>query len=157
MLQPLVLADLVPGGPTTLGAWTLVEHFFLGMLGALLVVYLARQVVIPEFRPFFDTDADQNELLRLRDQIATIEGQIQTSLGQLINPPPGAHGPTMVERINSQKMILDTDRARLRTVESRLWWTQVVSRGLGFLRLHSSRRGDRRPVDRESASRRDRR
>ena len=60
--------------------------FFLGMLGAILTVYLAKQEVVPEFRILFDTSDKEKEANRHRAHITETEDSIDSIQAQLKAP-----------------------------------------------------------------------
>lgn len=108
--------------------------FALGALGALLTVYLAKQVVIPEFRPLFDTSEMENEANEHQEHIRKTEKEIDDIQAELreesVQPDRTERLATVLE---SSRKELQGERRRLQTMESRIMRGQIFSRGLGFL------------------------
>jgi len=108
--------------------------FALGALGALLTVYLAKQQVIPEFRPFFDTFEKQQEIAGNRDRIKKTQKHIDDLLVKLESEQLTNDGVTKLEAVlkTSQDGLRD-EMTRLQSLEREIKQSQIISRGLGFL------------------------
>lgn len=108
--------------------------FLLGALGALLTVYLAKQEVIPEFRPLFDTTEKEKEARRYQDHIEMTEKHIDDIEARLekehLPPDEAARLETV---INTRQSELKDERTTLQGLEREIKQNQIISRGLGFL------------------------
>jgi hypothetical protein len=107
--------------------------FFLGALGAILTVYLAKSEVIPEFRPIFDTSDKNKEIMNRREHIRRTEQHIDDTQAQL-------EKETLPEKVRALKTLLDSslaelgiERNRLETLEREIKQGQILSRVLGFV------------------------
>jgi len=111
------------------------EEFLLGAMGALLTIYLRKQEIIPEFRPLFDTFAIEREAVELQDRIKIIQNKIDGAQDQLGKNPQAENQITEHHKIEIESLHkgLEEERARLRIIERKIIWSQVVSRSLGFL------------------------
>jgi len=108
--------------------------FFLGMLGAILTVYLAKQEVVPEFRILFDTSDKEKEANRHRAHITETEDSIDSIQAQLKAPQlEEAFSQRLLKVLESSQIELRDERARLHTLEREIKQSQVFSRGIGFL------------------------
>src|SRR5947207_2408604 len=100
--------------------------FVCGAAGALLTVYLAKQVWIPEFRPFSDTTADQAEAEKLQNHIVQTNKNIDDTQAQLkekeVEANPGQ------QLITNYESMLQRDGVRLQTLERRIKQNQAISR-----------------------------
>jgi hypothetical protein len=108
--------------------------FLLGALGALLTVYLAKQEVVPEFRPLSDTSDKEKEALELRDHIRTNKkdaDDIQAKLREETLAPGLEQRLTTV--LTTSLSEINAETTRLETLEREITRGQVVSRGLGFV------------------------
>lgn len=108
--------------------------FALGALGALLTVYLAKQVVIPEFRPLLDTSEMENEAKEHQEHIKKTEKEIddiQAELREELMQSDRAQRLTTV--LNSSLSELQGERTRLQALERKIMRDQIFSRGLGIL------------------------
>lgn len=108
--------------------------FALGALGALLTVYLAKQVVIPEFRPLFDTAEMENEAKEHREHIEKTKKEIddiQAKLREELVPLDLTQRLTTV--LHSSQRELQDERTMLQILERRIMRGRIFSRGLGFL------------------------
>jgi hypothetical protein len=108
--------------------------FFLGALGALLTVYIAKQEVIPEFRPLFETSEKEQEARDHQDHIAKTEkhiDEVQTKLATESIHKDVTERLTIV--LNTSLSELQAERARLQVLEREIKQSQLIRRGLGFL------------------------
>lgn len=109
--------------------------FLLGMLGALLVVYLAKQEVVPEFRPLFDTSGAQDEAREHRDHIKKTENEIDGIQAKLRDGDSLSADQTqrLATVLNTSLSEIQVERVRLQTLEREIVRNQLISRSLGFL------------------------
>ena len=108
--------------------------FLLGALGALLTVYLAKQEVVPEFRPLFDTSNKEKEAMEHGDHIKRTEREIDDiQAGLREKSLPGDHAQRLTTVLNASLSELTAERGRLQTLEREIKQGQLVSRSLGFL------------------------
>ena len=108
--------------------------FFLGALGALLTVYLAKQEVVPEFRVIFDTSDMEKEIGRHQDHIKKTEedvDDIQTKLRDA--SVPAAQKKYLTTVLNSSMPELQAGRTRLEKLERAVVKSRAFSRSLGFV------------------------
>ena len=106
--------------------------FLIGALGALLTIYLAKQEIIPEFRPFFD--APDDEIRQRQDHIKKTEKDIDDIEAELRDrslPPNRIEQLSIV--LNNSQLEVKAETARVHTLERKQLASQVVSRGMGFL------------------------
>lgn len=104
-------------------------YFFLGLVGALLTVYLARHVVIPEARPFIDIAPIEQDVQEARKRIASIRGQLDNLRALLVAQPVNSSYLTRVVRTLEQT--LRDELSWLDRNERRIFRTQFGSRLLG--------------------------
>lgn len=108
--------------------------FLLGALGALLTVYLAKEEVIPEFRPLFDTSEKREEAIERHDHIKRIEKHIATIEEKLEPKRLEKDFVTQLTTVlKASQDDLQGERTRLETLEREIKQSQVISRSLGFL------------------------
>ena len=65
-------------------------NFLLGLFGALITLYLAKQVVIPELRPLYDTSDIEKESKSLRALTDDARQRIAAVLNQMGTETPGS-------------------------------------------------------------------
>jgi hypothetical protein len=106
-------------------------YFVLGLVGALLTVYLARQVVIPEARPFIDIGPIEKEADDARGRIADIQNQLVGARAMLTAQPINSYYLTRVVR--ALELSLRDEQSRLDRNQRRILLNQLTSRLLGFL------------------------
>lgn len=108
--------------------------FLLGALGALLTVYLAKQQVIPEFRPFFDTFEKEQEAKAHREHIKKTQKHVDDVRARLETEPLTDTAVPKLEAVlkTSQEGLRD-ETSRLQMLEREIKQGQIISRGLGFL------------------------
>ncbi|MBU4056278.1 MAG: hypothetical protein KKA41_18135 [Proteobacteria bacterium] len=95
--------------------------FLFGALGALLIVYLAKQEIIPEFRPLFDTSEKQKEVMEHQNHIKKTEkhiDDIQTKLEEKTVPEDAVTRLTTVIKTSQDE--LRDERTRLQTLEGEI-------------------------------------
>ena len=108
--------------------------FLLGMLGALLTVYLAKQEVIPEFRPLFDTSGKETEAMDHRDHIKKTARNIDKIQARLETESLTDDTVTQLTVvINSSQEELRLETIRLQKLEREIKQNQIFSRGTGFI------------------------
>jgi hypothetical protein len=106
----------------------------LGALGALLTVYLAKEEVIPEFRPLFDTTAQEAEVQERREHIKKTEQEIDEAQARLTQESvPAQLAQCLKAFIETSLPELAGERARLQVLEREAKQRQILSRSLGFL------------------------
>jgi asparagine synthetase A len=99
-----------------------------------LTVYLAKQEIIPEFRVIFDNWDIEKEVGERQDRIKKIEKKIvdiETKLREESVPADLAQRLTTV--VNSSLSEVQSERARLETLERGIMRSKAFSRSLGFL------------------------
>jgi DNA repair exonuclease SbcCD ATPase subunit len=106
--------------------------FLLGALGALLTVYLAKQEVIPEFRPLFDTSEKEKETREHQDHIKRTEKHIDDITDKLEQPLDKDVVTQLKTVLKTSQEELREERARLQTLEREIKQSQIISRSLGF-------------------------
>ncbi len=108
--------------------------FCFGALGALLTVYIGKQEIVPEFRPFFDTSEKEKEAIRHRNHIKLTEQHIDAIQARIEDPSTSENDLTKLQIVleTSQKE-LQAERERLQILEHEIKQSQVISRALGFL------------------------
>ena len=108
--------------------------FALGVIGAFITIYVAKQEVVPEFRPLFDTSDKLQEAKELGDRIHKTRQQIddiQTTLQSGVLPE--AQLKQLGEVVESSQKELDQGLGRLGRLERDIKQSQVASRTIGFL------------------------
>lgn len=105
-----------------------------GMLGALLTVYLAKQEVIPEFRPLFDTSGKEIEVMDHQDHIKKTGKHIDKIQARLETESLTDEYVTRLTVVleTSQDELRD-ETTRLQKLEREIKQSQVISRGIGFI------------------------
>lgn len=108
--------------------------FFLGMFGAFLTIYLAKQEVIPEFRPLFDTSDKDDERRMRQDKIKGTEKEIDDVQKKLETAESLSS-----EEITCLKLFLETSQSerdsgikRVQMLEREIKQGQIISRTIGF-------------------------
>lgn len=108
--------------------------FFIGMLGALLTVYLAKDEVVPEFRPLFDSSEKEKEAMRHGDHISKTEKEIDELQAELRKEKLTLDlKERLTTVLNTSLSELTSERKRLQLLEHEIKQSQVLSRSLGFL------------------------
>ncbi len=108
--------------------------FGLGVLGALITIYIAKQEVIPEFRAFFDTVERVQEANDLREHNKKTRDEIdniQEALRKKTLPKEQLERLSKV--IDTCQRELEDDRQRLERLERDIKQAQVASRTIGFI------------------------
>jgi hypothetical protein len=106
-------------------------NFLLGLFGALVTLYLAKQVVIPELRPLFDTTDTEKESKSLEVLTANARQRIDAVLSQMATD--SQHSADLQRQLDGLQSSLKLNQKRLAVVERRLLLSQVMSRGSGFI------------------------
>jgi hypothetical protein len=108
--------------------------FFLGALGALLTVYLAKQEVIPEFRLIFDTADMEKEVRDHQDHIKKTEKDIDDIQGKLREESvPTDLAQRLTTVLSSSLSEVQAERERVENLERGIMRSKAFSRSLGFL------------------------
>ena len=111
-----------------------IGSFALGALGALLTVYLAKQEVIPEFRPLFDTSERESEAREHQEHIRKTEKEIDDVQEKLREESVPADLTQRLHTVlNTSLSELQDERDRLRVLERDIKQSRVLSRTLGFI------------------------
>jgi hypothetical protein len=105
-------------------------YFLLGLVGALLTLYLAKQVIIPEFRPLIDVTPVEESARQSRADIAKIKADIDKTRMMMTEQPLNSYYLTRV--YSALDRSLRAEQNRLDRSERRLALNQLVSRSLGF-------------------------
>ena len=108
--------------------------FLFGMLGAVLTVLIAKQQVIPEFRPLVDVGDSQVEASELRELISKASERLS---GAQVELDKGALAAGRMGELDllvrTAQGFLQSQRARLASLERTIQLNTAVSRGIGFL------------------------
>jgi hypothetical protein len=108
--------------------------FFLGVLGAIVVLYLSKQTVIPEFRPLYDTFAKEEELARHQDHIKITEKDIDDNQKELKKEDlKNDQAERLKKVLDTSLSELNIERSREHTLEREIMIGQIITRSLGFL------------------------
>jgi len=105
-----------------------------GMLGAFLTVYLAKQEVIPEFRPLFDTSGKETEVMDHLDHIKRTEkniDKIQARLETESLTDDVVKRLTLVITTSQEELRYKT--TRMQKLEQEIKQSQIISRGTGLI------------------------
>lgn len=113
-------------------------YFIYGMMGALLTVYIAKQEVIPEFRPLFDIGDKIKEQKRCYMKIEKTQDEldnIQLEMKDLQQDDDITilKIDLMKSREDSIRNELDGYRERQKILEGEIKQGQYLSRGIGFI------------------------
>lgn len=108
--------------------------FFLGALGALITVYLYKQVIIPEFRPLFDISEMLDEKDKRIDHIESTRKELDRLQAELEKNSMNQDSEKRLKFLicSTHKEIAEETK-RLETLEHTIKRGQYTSRGLGFL------------------------
>jgi hypothetical protein len=111
-----------------------ISLLLLGAIGALVTVYVAKDQVIPEFRPLFDIAEHVAEAAVLRAHIDQTRKEINETQGKLKEDArlPDAHAARLQKFVNTSHDEIKVAAARLAFLEKRIVRGQTLSRGLGF-------------------------
>ncbi len=108
--------------------------FGLGVLGALVTIYIAKQEVIPEFRPFFDTIDTDQETKDLRKHTKKTREEIDDIQETLWKKTlPKEQFEQLSKALDTAQRELEDDRQRLEKLEREIKQGQVTTRLLGFV------------------------
>ncbi|MBI2867112.1 MAG: hypothetical protein HYX97_02105 [Chloroflexi bacterium] len=108
--------------------------FGLGVLGALITIYIAQQDVVPEFRPFFDTEEREQEAKDLREHNKKTREEIdkiQTTLQGGVLPKDQLQ--QLGKALDTSQRELEYDRRRLESLERKINQGKVAFRTIGFI------------------------
>lgn len=107
--------------------------FLFGSFGALLFVYIAKDVAIPEFRPLYDITEIQREARRHRKHIEYTEIEIDSLQERLKNSSSTSEDTQVLSGVLASYLKeIEAERNRLQILESEIKQGQILSRGLGF-------------------------
>lgn len=108
--------------------------FIFGAFGALLFVYIAKDVAIPEFRPLYDISDMKREARRHRKHIEKTEADIDSVQDRLKDVPSLSEDTQVLSDVlESYLKEVEGERNRLRVLEKEIKYEQILSRGLGFV------------------------
>lgn len=112
---------------------TFIYLFLLGALGALLIVYLAKQQVIPEFRPLHDIADSEAEIKNHQEHINKLQKEIDTIQENLQKDEiPEQRAQRLETVLKYAESELIAERQRLQVLERKIAQSQNFQRGLGF-------------------------
>lgn len=106
--------------------------FLFGAFGALLLVYISKDVAIPEFRPLYDISDMQREARRHRKHIEKTESDIDSLQDRLRSASLSDDAQVLSGVLESYLTEVEAERVRLHVLEKEIKNGQVLSRGLGF-------------------------
>jgi hypothetical protein len=106
--------------------------FLFGAFGALLLVYISKDVAIPEFRPLYDISDMQREARRHHKHIEKTESDIDSLQDRLRSASLSDDAQVLSGVLESYLTEVEAERARLHVLEKDIKNGQVLSRGLGF-------------------------
>ncbi|NPE29774.1 hypothetical protein HNV12_17800 [Methanococcoides sp. SA1] len=106
--------------------------FLFGAFGALLLVYISKDVAIPEFRPLYDISDMQREARRHRKHIVKTESDIDSLQDRLKTASLSDDAQVLTSVLDSYLAEVEAERDRLHVLEKEIKNGQVLSRGLGF-------------------------
>ncbi|MCD4807028.1 MAG: hypothetical protein K8R13_05555 [Methanococcoides sp.] len=106
--------------------------FLFGAFGALLLVYISKDVAIPEFRPLYDISDMQREARRHRKHIEKTESDIDSLQDRLRSASISDDAQVLSRVLESYLTEVEAERARLHVLEKEIKNGQLLSRGLGF-------------------------
>ncbi|GEM_PF-3147386 len=108
--------------------------FGLGVLGALIVIYIAKQEVVPEFRPLFDTTRAQQDADQIRKHIANTRKEVDEAQKELrSNKLPPEQLNQISKFIDSSLDEIKQEDKRQKEMDDEIKQGQVISRTLGFI------------------------
>jgi hypothetical protein len=111
-----------------------VAQFGLGLAGALVTLYIAKDEVLPEFRAFYDTSDREREAAELRKKIAATESRIDAISSKLESGGlTKQNSDDLHQALHSHHADATAWRERLQSIEAKVDLKQVVSRSLGFI------------------------
>ena len=108
--------------------------FALGILGALITIYIAQQEVVPEFRPLFDTQEREQEAKDLREHNKKTREEIdkiQATLQGGVLPKDQLQ--QISKALDTSQRELEDDRQRLERLERKINQGKVAFRTIGFI------------------------
>lgn len=105
-------------------------YFLLGLVGALLTLYLAKQVVIPEARPLINVEPLEEEAQQSREAIEKTRKDLDKARAMMTDQPLNSYYLTRV--FEALVKSLNDEQLRLEWYERRLLRNQLLSRSLGF-------------------------
>jgi hypothetical protein len=109
--------------------------FALGTLGALVIVYIAKQQIIPEFRALFDTTEAETEVNKHLGHIDKIQQEIDSIQETMLNEESMSddHLQRLTVVLNTAQPELQAETKRLEVLQRQITQSQIFSRGLGFI------------------------
>jgi hypothetical protein len=110
-----------------------VTQFGLGLAGALVTLYIAKDEVLPEFRAFYDTTDREREAAELRKKLSATETRIDAITSNLDGGGlTKQNSDDLHEALRSHQADAAAWRERLKSIEAKVDLKQFVSRSLGF-------------------------
>lgn len=105
-------------------------YFLLGTVGAILTLYLARQVMIPKFRPLVSIEPIENSAQQAREDIAKTKIRLEKFQAMMTDQPLNS---CLTRVFNALERSLRHQEIRLDRYENQVLVHQYVSSVLGFL------------------------
>ena len=106
--------------------------FLFGAFGALLLVYVSKDVAIPEFRPLYDISDMQREARRHRKHIERTEADLDSLQVRMRAASISEDIQVLSTGLESYLKEVEAERVRLHVLEKEIKDGQILSRGLGF-------------------------
>lgn len=108
--------------------------FALGAFGAVLTVYLAKQQAIPDFRVVIDIADEENQAAEKSAHIKKTEKDIDDLQEELRQQTISRERAGRLKNVLASSLSeLEGERARLRSLESKIGRSKLVSRTIGIL------------------------
>lgn len=105
----------------------------LGMVGALVTVYLAKNEIIPEFRSIFDTSEMDKEYSVLQEKNKKTAKEIDDAQAKILKNPSSDEAKNLNTFIETSQKELDEDTKRLQRLENKIMWSQIWRKGVGLV------------------------
>ena len=106
--------------------------FIFGMVGAVLMIYIAKQQVIPEFRSFYNVADQEAEIVRLQDSIEAEQKEIDR-LQKELETIDSTKAQQYKDILESRKSDRDSYNSRLSKLQGDVRKNQILVRSLGFV------------------------
>lgn len=114
--------------------WSFISLFLLGAVGALVIVYLATQQPIPEFRSLYNIDDKQQEADAHRAHLEETQKEIDTVQAKLQSEELSSGLRDQLHTVlKSSEKEMTHEIARLEALERDIMRSQLFSRVMGFL------------------------
>ncbi|MFH1382743.1 MAG: hypothetical protein ABIH70_07620 [Chloroflexota bacterium] len=107
--------------------------FGLGMVGALVTVYLSKDEIIPEFRAIFDTSEIEKGCSELLEKNKKTRKEIDDAQAKLLKNPSPDEKESLNTYIGTSQEELREDTKRLQKLENEMMWSQIWRKGVGIL------------------------